>query len=153
MNGIRLLAVAALLPLIGSLAGCGSFYPGDPREAKPHFTAALNGANESPPTASAGRASLTASYSPSRRILTWKLIYRGLGAPITWAEFRGPDIEGTDSAIVPINLQIEGNPHPGEATITDQQAADLVAGRWYVVIKTTQYPDGEIKGPLVRDAR
>jgi hypothetical protein len=138
---IPTLLVAALL-----LAGCGNFYPGDPMEAKPRFSAALRG--DSP-----GTASLTASYSPSRRILTWSLSYRDLSSPITWAEFHGPDIEGVDSAIVPINLQIEGNQHPGEATLTDQQAADLVAGRWYVLIKTAQHPEGEIKGPLVRTAR
>jgi hypothetical protein len=142
MNGIRLLVVAAAL----LLGGCGNFFPGDPIEHKPHFAAALKG--DSPATAS-----LTASYSPSRRILTWKLSYRDLSGPITWAEFRGPDIEGTDSAIVPINLQLEGNPHPDEATITDQQATDLVAGRWYVVIKTAQYPGGEVHGPLVPTTR
>jgi CHRD domain len=146
MKAIRFVLAAVL---VGALSGCGSFYPGDPAEQKPRFTAALNGANESPPTNTAGRASLTASYSPSRRILTWRLIYRDLSGPITWAEFRGPDIEGMDSAIVPINLQIEGNPHPGEATLTDQQAEDLVTGRWYVVVKTERYPDGEIRGALV----
>jgi hypothetical protein len=141
MKGIGLPVLAAVL-----LAGCGSFYPGDQLETKPRFTAALRG--DSP-----GTASLTATYSPSRRILTWHLSYRDLSSPITWAEFHGPDIEGADSAIVPINLQIEGNPHPGEATLTDQQAADLVAGRWYVMIKTAQHPEGEIRGPVVRTAR
>jgi hypothetical protein len=140
MNGIKVL-VAALL-----LGGCGGFYPGDQLETKPRFAAALAGE-------SAGRGSLTASYSPSRRILTWRLSYSGLSGPITWAEFRGPDIEGTDSAIVPINAQLEGNPHPGAATLTDQQAADLEAGRWYVTIKTEQYPAGEVKGALVRSTR
>jgi hypothetical protein len=131
------LLVASLL-----LAGCGNFYPGDPVEKKPRFTAALQG--DSP-----GWANLTASYSPSRRMLHWSLDYRGLSGPITWAEFRGPDIEGTDSSIVPINLPLEGNPHPGEATITDQQAADLEAGRWYVVLKTEKFPVGEVRGPVV----
>ena len=129
--------VAALL-----LAGCGNFYPGDPVENKPHFTAALKG--DSP-----GWANLTASFSPSRRILHWSLDYRGLSGPITWAEFRGPDIEGTDSSIVPINLPLEGNPHPGETVLTDQQAADLEAGRWYVVLKTEKFPAGEVRGPVV----
>ena len=136
MKGIKSL-VAALL-----LGGCGSFYPGDQLETKPRFTAALQGE-------SAAAGSLTASYSPSRRILTWNLSYLGLSSPITWAEFRGPDIEGTDSSIVPINLPLEGNPHPGEATITDRQAADLEAGRWYVVLKTEKFPAGEVRGPVV----
>ena len=124
------------------LTGCGNFYPGDPVENKPRFTAALKG--DSP-----GWASLAASYSPSRRILHWSLNYRGLSGPITWAEFRGPDIEGTDSSIVPINLPLEGNPHPGEVVLTDQQAADLEAGRWYVVLKTEKFPAGEVRGPVV----
>lgn len=146
MNGTRLLAVATAF----LLSGCGTFFPGDPMEAKPRFNAALNGAN-APPTASPGLGSLTASYSPSRRILTWTLSYRDLSGRITYAEIRGPDIEGTDSAVVPINLLIEGTQHPGEATITDQQAADMLAGRWYVVLKTEKFPAGEIKGPLRND--
>ena len=136
MKGIKSL-VAALL-----LGGCGSFYPGDQLETKPRFTAALQGE-------SAAAGSLTARYSPSRRILTWSLSYRDLSSPITWAEFRGPDIEGTDSAIVPINLPLEGNPHPGEAILTDRQAADLEAGHWYVVLKTEKFPAGEVRGPVV----
>jgi hypothetical protein len=132
----------AALGLALLLTGCGDFYPGDRLETKPRFAAALQGE-------SVAKGSLTASYSPSRRILTWRLSYSGLSGPITWAEFRGPDIEGTDSAIVPINPQLEGNPHPGAATLTDQQAADLVAGRWYVVIKTEKFPAGEVRGPVV----
>jgi len=136
MKVFKFLVVAALL------SGCGGFYPGDQVENRPHFTAALAGE-------SAARGSLTANYSPSRRILAWRLSYSGLSGPITWAEFRGPDIEGTDSAIVPINLPLEGNPHPGAATLTDRQAADLVAGRWYVILKTERYPAGELRGPVV----
>jgi len=141
MDSIKLFLAAALL-----LGGCGGFYPGDPSEAKPHFSASL--ASES-----TARGNLTADYSPSRRLLSWRLSYGDLSGPITWAEFRGPDIEGADSAIVSINAQIEGNPHPGGATLTDQQAADMIAGRWSVVIKTEKYPAGELKGPLLRTTR
>ncbi len=141
MNGIKVLVAAALL-----LGGCGSFYPSDPVETKPRFAASLTGE-------SAAKGSLTANYSPSRRLLSWWLSYGHLSGPITWAEFRGPDIEGADFAIVSINTQIEGNPHPGGATLTDQQAADLIAGRWSVVIKTEKYPGGELKGAVVETGR
>ncbi len=136
---ILTLLVAALL-----LAGCGTFFPGDPLENKPHFTAKITGDGPA-------WASLTASYSPSRRILTWKLIHRGLSGPITWAEFRGPDIEGTDSAIVPINLHLEGNPPPGKAALTGRRAACPQAGPRDVMIKTEKFPAGEIRGPVVPD--
>lgn len=141
MNGIKIVAAAALI-----LGGCGNFYPGDPTEAKPHFAASLTGESNA-------KGRLTANYSPSRRLLSWQLSYGNLSGPITWAEFRGPDIEGADSAIVSINTQIEGNPHPGGATLTDQQAADLVAGRWFVVIKTEKYPGGELKGAVIGTGR
>jgi hypothetical protein len=141
MNGIKVLVTAALL-----LGGCAGFYPGDPTEAKPHFAASLTGE-------STAKGSLTANYSPSRRLLSWRLSYGNLSGPITWAELRGPDIEGADSAIVTLNTQIEGNPHPGGATLTDQQAADLIAGRWSVVIKTEKYPGGELKGAVVETGR
>jgi len=141
MNGFKVLVAAAVL-----LGGCAGFYPSDPAETKPHFAASLTG--ESP-----ARGRLTADYSPSRRLLSWRLSYDNLSGPITWAEFRGPDIEGGDYAIVSINTQIESNPHPGGATLTDQQAADLIAGRWSVVIKTEKYPAGELKGPVVGTGR
>ena len=66
-------------------------------------------------------------------------------SPITWAS-SGPRHRGANSAVVSINLPDRGNPHPGGATLTDEQAGDLIAGRWSVVLKTEKYPAGEIKG-------
>jgi hypothetical protein len=38
----------------------------------------------------------------------------------------------------------------GSATLTDEEAADLIAGNWYVDIHTRSYRRGEIRGQLVR---
>ncbi len=38
----------------------------------------------------------------------------------------------------------------GEGTVTDQQLADIEAGKTYVNVHTAQYPDGEIRGQLLR---
>ena len=38
----------------------------------------------------------------------------------------------------------------GSATLTDKEAADLIAGNWYVDIHTRSYGRGEIRGQLVR---
>ena len=148
------LAKAAVAALSLVVASCGTFYPGEPMGSRPRFTASLSGANEVPPAATAGQGYVTADYLPQTRILHWKLNFSGLSGPVTWGFLCGPDGVGNDDAeLVPINLQIEGGGHPGGATLTERQAADLLAGRWYVNLKTEKFPAGEIRGPLVPTAR
>jgi hypothetical protein len=37
----------------------------------------------------------------------------------------------------------------GRATLTAAQAADLLAGKWYVNIRTAAHPGGEIRGQMI----
>src|SRR5258708_6697592 len=60
MNRIKTLLLAVLL-----LSGCGTYYPGEPRGARPHFTAALNGANEVPKTSTPGHRAVLSAYLPA----------------------------------------------------------------------------------------
>jgi hypothetical protein len=129
------------------LAGCGGMdYISEPANSKLRLSAQLSG--DSP-----ANGSLSAAYSPLTQILQWELSYRGLSGPVTWAFLDGPDGTGAESELVPINLADESNPHPGSVVLTAQQANDLLAGRWSVVLKTEQFPRGEIKGALVRSTR
>ena len=69
-----------------------------------------------------------------------------------YAFLQGPDGVGNDRAdIVPLNPPFQSNVQFGSATLTEAQAADLLAGRWSVEIRTAQFPSGEIRGPLVRE--
>lgn len=145
-----LVALALAAPL---LAGCNS-YMSDPPGPKSEFKADLKGANEVPPNASAGHGGMTAIYRPATKVLEWRLSFGGLSGPVTWAYFHGPDGVGNDDAAIgPINAVSDGNPARGGYTLTDQQAADLLAGRWYVNIRTEQFPGGEIRGPVVPTSR
>jgi CHRD domain len=147
MNRITPLLLGLLL-----LAGCNTFYPSEEGGAqRSRFNAALNGESEVPPTPSPAVGTMVADYLPSTKILHWQLTLRGLSSPVTWAFLCGPDGVGNDNAEqVPINLELEGGTHPGAVTLTDQQAADVIAGRWYVNVKTEKFPNGEIRGPLLR---
>lgn len=140
------LALAATL-----LGGCTSYmYMSNLTGPKTDLTASLSGANEVPPSASPGQGYMTAVYRPTTKVVEWYLHFSQLSGPVTWAYLQGPDGVGNDdAAIVPINGPFEGSASRGGATLTDQQAADLVAGRWSVSIRTEQFPNGEIRGPLV----
>ncbi len=145
---VRLLLVSALLPLM-LLSGCMS-YMSDPAGSNISLKGSLDGAHEVPGDASTAGGYLTAQYSTATRILKWRLVVNGLSSPITRAAFHGPDPMGNDAAIVPINPPFDGTMHAGSATLTQHQAADLLAGRWHVDIRTEKFPAGEIRGQVLR---
>jgi hypothetical protein len=43
-----------------------------------------------------------------------------------------------------------GSPFEGEATLTDAQASDLMAGKWYFNIHTAANKGGEIRGQVTK---
>jgi hypothetical protein len=51
--------------------------------------------------------------------------------------------------IATINIPIYDNTIWDGVTLTEEQAADVLAGRWYVNVMTIQYPDGEIRGQIL----
>ena len=42
------------------------------------------------------------------------------------------------------------SPITGQATLTDAQAKDLLAGQWYFNVHTAKIPGGEIRGQVVK---
>ena len=146
---------ASLLLLgVAVLAGGCMSYMSDPRGPKPEFKASLSAANESPPVPSAGYGVMEARYLPTMQLLEWRLYFGKLTGPVTYAFLQGPDGAGNDRAdMVPINPPFEGNIQRGGVTLTPSQAADLQAGRWSVELRTAQFPNGEIRGPLVPSDR
>jgi hypothetical protein len=117
------------------------------------FKAALTASNETPANNSKGTGSITATYDTSSKRLTWKGSYSGLTGDATMAHFHGPADAGQNAGVA-IWISTKGSPFPtsfeGNATLTDAQAADLLAGRWYVNIHTAANPGGEIRGQLLK---
>ena len=144
-------AVIRLVLLLGLLlaAGC-SYYMGEPRVPKTDFRASLNGSNEVPPTQSRGNGYFEAVYRPSTKILEYRLNLVGLSGPITMGYLHGPAAPDQNAEkVVPINIPIYDNTIWDGVTLTEQQAAEVMAGRWYVNVMTLQYPDGEIRGQIL----
>lgn len=143
---MRRLLCACLVALLAG--GCMS-YPGEPPGSNKELKATLSGAAEVPPNQSGAGGYLTALYSTQTHILKWRIVVNGLSGPMTRGYFHGPDTMGDDkAALVELLRPFSGNAHIGSSTLSEQQAADLLEGRWYVDIQTEQFPDGEIRGTL-----
>jgi hypothetical protein len=115
------------------------------------FKAELNASNHTPPNDSKGAASVTATYDTTSKVLSWKGTHSGLTGDATMAHFHGPAEAGRYAGVA-IWISTKGTPLPssfeGQATLTDAQAADLMAGLWYVNMHTARYPAGGIRGQL-----
>ena len=82
--------------------------------------------------------------------MTWRINYSGLSGPPTAAHFHGPAAPGANAGVaVPIPNPAT-SPVQGPATLTDAQAADLLAGRYYINIHTAANPGGEIRGQVAK---
>jgi CHRD domain len=111
----------------------------------------LKGSSEVPPNPSKATANVSLTYDTGEKKLTWKGSYSGLTGPVTVAHFHGPAGMGKNAAIA--LAMASGNlpaSFEGSANLTDEQAADLAAGRWYLDLHTAAYPAGEIRGQVVK---
>ena len=113
-----------------------------------NFKATLAGSEEVPPVQTSGKGELTATFDQSSKRLTWKGNYSGLSGPATAAHFHAAEKGKNGGVAVPISPS--ASPMEGSATLNDQQAADLLAGRWYVNVHTETNKAGEIRGQMTR---
>jgi hypothetical protein len=65
------------------------------------FKADLKASSEVPPTTSSGTGSVTASYDPATKMLTWEGKFSGLTGPATAAHFHGPAEAGKNAGVLP----------------------------------------------------
>lgn len=135
------------------VAGC-SAYLGEPKVAKTDFRATLSGANEVPPTDSRAWGYFEAVYRPSTKVLEYRLNLVGLSSPITMGYLQGPAAPDENAQrVAPINIPFYDYTIWNGVTLTEQQAAQVLAGRWYVNVLTANYPDGEIRGQIMAEKK
>jgi hypothetical protein len=107
----------------------------------------LSGAQEVPPVNTAGTGTLDATFDKPSRRLSYTVTYSGLSGPATAAHFHGPAGPGQNAGVI-VPFANPMNPIRGETTLTEAQAADLLAGRWYVNVHTREHPGGEIRAQV-----
>ena len=110
--------------------------------------ATLSGAAEVPPIASAGMGQLQAEFDKASRTLRYTLRYSGLSGPVKAGHFHGPAEAGKNAGVA-VGINNAGDsPVQGSAVLTPEQAADLLAGKWYINLHTAANPGGELRGQV-----
>ncbi|MCK1625432.1 CHRD domain-containing protein [Bradyrhizobium sp. 160] len=137
--------------LLGTLALIGSVIAtsGTANAEVVKLQAELKGSNEVPPNSSTGSGKAEASYDSETKVLTYTVTYAGLTGPAMGAHFHGPGEAGKNAGIV-LPFKTVQSPIQGSATLTDAQAADLLAGKWYANIHTAANPGGELRGQMMK---
>jgi hypothetical protein len=144
----------AICTALGLCACNGTPGPGAASAKGEMFSAVLSGREEVPPANSrvaTGTALL--GYDKASRLLTWNVAFSDLTSDATAAQIHGPAGPGANAGVVltltPRNMFPIVSPLQGAATLTEAQAADLMAGKWYVNIRSRNNPNGEIRGQLL----
>jgi hypothetical protein len=118
-----------------------------------NYTMELKGANEVPSTDSQGTGSGTASYDTATKTLSWDITYSGLSGPAAAAHFHGPAGPGENAKpVVPLSGDL-ASPIKGSVVFNADQDAAISGGKWdnwYFNIHTETFPDGEIRGQVVK---
>ena len=136
--------------LCGGIAGFAMLAASASFAQEVKLKADITGAQEVPAVTTQGKGNAEITYDSAGKKLSWTVTYSGLSGPATAAHFHGPAEAGKNAGVaVPIPNQAT-SPVKGTATLTDAQAADLMAGRYYVNIHTAANPGGEIRGQVTK---
>lgn len=114
------------------------------------FTATLNGAQETPAVATT--ATGTGSFTLTASGLQYDITLRNLsGSTITGAHFHRGDVGVAGPVVEPIVFNAATLRATGTWTdLTAEERSLLLDGDVYVNVHTTAYPDGEIRGQVLR---
>jgi CHRD domain len=111
------------------------------------FKTDLKSSQEVPANDSTGTGTAAVTYDPASKVLKWTVTYSGLTGPATMAHIHGPAAAGKNAGVL-IGFAKADSPIEGSATLTDAQAADLMAGNLYINVHTAANKSGEIRGQL-----
>ncbi len=152
---MKVTGTVALLVLL--TAGCAfvasrfdpPLNPPDPPDARMLQEGYFEAAEVVPPNKSDGGGSFYGRLEFESREWTWEMTIARLDSPVTSVAVHGPAAKGANGPLVfkmPIPA-LEETIH-GKTTLTPSQADDMRAGRLYLLVSTTRYPQGEIRAQI-----
>ncbi len=111
----------------------------------------IDGSQEVPPVTTQGIGTADVTFDSTSNELSWNIEFSGLTGNATAAHFHGPAAAGNNTG-VQVNIgEISGltSPMNGTATLTAEQATQLLDGMMYINIHTEANPNGEIRGQVI----
>ncbi|HWK65981.1 MAG TPA: CHRD domain-containing protein [Rhizobiaceae bacterium] len=139
----------ARIPSLASLAAAAVMAFSSPLLAETvKLAATLDGAQQNPPVKTDGKGTAQLTFDSQSRKLDWTVEYSGLSGPAVAGHLHGPAEKGENAGVaVPFKGKL-ASPIKGSATLTEAQASDLLAGRYYINLHTAAHKDGEIRGQV-----
>jgi hypothetical protein len=115
------------------------------------WTSFLDGAQEVPPVPTPATGTGVGTYDTISNNLTWTISFEDLVGPMTNSHFHGPAAPGVSAGVqvpIPFTAGVMEDTLIGNATITEVQEAQLLAGLLYINIHSEFRPGGEIRGQV-----
>ncbi len=112
-----------------------------------NFVAYLDGIQGVNPTFATARGTGRFVVDTTANTMQYFIDYGGLSSSFTAAHVHGPASSNQDAP--PVHAFAAANPITGVWTYPESLEADILAGRTYVNIHTTNFPGGEIRGQVV----
>ena len=127
----RRLAFAAMI-------GGGVIWSGVASAEVVNLKAELKAANEVPPNDSPATGAAEATFDTATKTLTWTVTFSGPDGSCDRRAPARPGEHGKNAGIV-VPFNFVKSPIKGTAVLSDAQAADLMAGKWYVNIHSEKH--------------
>jgi len=114
------------------------------------MSASMDGAqaNAGVGTGSPGTGTANITLDTGTNLLSWSISWSGLIGAATLMHFHGPALPNQNAG-VQVGTGVLGPPVVGNAVLGVGQAADLLAGLWYLNLHTTAFAGGEIRGQVM----
>jgi len=155
-SGKWLILSATVLMSVFAFTSCNRNDSDTPGPTMYNISGNASGSQMVPAVAGNGTATITGTYNPNTRVLTYTTNWNGLsGAPTSGGFYSGAS--GTSGTLIGSQWSLgtgltETGTLTGQTTLTADQAAQLTSGNWYYTLGTANNSTGEVRGQITATA-
>ena len=120
--------------------------------AQDYYNAALDGAQEVPPVATAARGWAVVRHDPTSNVVRIFVYHESPATPPTAAHLH-QGVTGSNGGVIFALTPAAPNAYTGTTTLTPAQAVALASSGTYINVHTAPNPGGEIRGQVVPATR